>query len=570
MLKKLVVFFTLVMVLATLSPAFPAAVKNSAGRTLPPDAAPLEYQVLRIMSQPATTLDWFISVYKRTNEANNYFGEPLVRLNKNFEIVPAAAKSWRVSKDGLTWTFTLDKNIHWSDGTPLTAEDFVFSFQLGADPKHGWDFGWFYSPIKNWDKAVRGEVPPTEIGIKQGSDPYTLIITTEYPAPYLPMMMLYSTPLSKKAYQKYGPYYNNDPKTSVSCGPYILEEWTKDKQIVFRINKNYGGRVKPYLEKIIVTFGDPGTSAFKAYLAGEIDICGYSNSQIFTPADLEVIEKDPELSKQFHQGFGDFRTFYLGFDCYNPPFNNLKVRQAFAYAIDKESIVNTIIKKQGITAYGFLMPGFPGANPEGLKKIYTYNPELAKKLLAEAGYPDGKGFPALDMWVRSDLASPTVVAAANAIGAMIKKNLGIDVKITVKETKTFMDALNAHKLQFYLVSYGMDYLDQSNMLGIWVSTGRHAWKNDRFDKLVKDASALIDKKKRDEMFKEAEKILVEDVGGIFLWHQTPGALWKPYVKGKSLEPDKFGITALHWPGIEGVGTTIFDLYISKDVLKYRK
>jgi ABC-type oligopeptide transport system substrate-binding subunit len=94
-----------------------------------------------------------------------------VRLNKNFEIAPAAAKSWSVSKDGLTWTFYLDKNIKWTDGTPLTAEDFVFSFQLAAAPKHGWDFAWFYSPIKNWDKAVRGEVPPSAIGVKQGKDP---------------------------------------------------------------------------------------------------------------------------------------------------------------------------------------------------------------------------------------------------------------------------------------------------------------------------------------------------------------------------------------------------------------
>jgi len=570
MSKKLTVVFAVLSVFFILNSAFSAVVKNSAGKVLPADAAPLEYQVLRVMSASATTLDWFVSVYKRTSEANNYFGEPLVRLNKNFEIVPAAAKSWKVSKDGLTWTFTLDKNIYWTDGTSLTADDFVSSFQLAADPKHAWDFAWFYSPIKNWDKVVKGELPPSEIGIKQGKDPYTLIITTEYPAPYLPMMMLYSTPLSKKAYEKYGPYYNNDPKTSVSCGPYVLEEWTKDKQIVFRINKKYRGKVKPYLEKIIVSFGDPGTSAFKSYLAGEIDICGYSNGQIFTPADLEVVEKDPELSKQFHQGFGDFRTFYIGFDCYNPPFNNLNVRKAFAYAIDKETLAKTIIRKQGILAYGFLMSGFPGANPEGLKNVIAYNPELAKKFLAEAGYPDGKGFPALDMWVRSDLASPTVVAAANAIGAMLKKNLGIDVKITVKESKVFMEALNSHKLPFYLVSYGMDYLDQSNMLGIWVSTGRHAWKSENFDKLVVDASSLLDKKKRDEMFKEAEKILVEDVGGIFLWYQTPGVLWKPYVKGSDLEPDKYGMTALHWPGIEGVGTTIFSIYISKDVLKYRK
>jgi peptide/nickel transport system substrate-binding protein/oligopeptide transport system substrate-binding protein len=109
------------------------------------------------------------------------------------------------------------------------------------------------------------------------------------------------------------------------------------------------------------------------------------------------------------------------------------------------------------------------------------------------------------------------------------------------------------------------------MLGIWVSTGRHAWKNDRFDKLVNDAAALVgDMAKRSAMFKEAEKIMVEDVAGVFLWHVTPGTMWKPYVKGSELTADKNGMVAWHWPGIEGIGQLHLTTYISRDVDRYRR
>jgi peptide/nickel transport system substrate-binding protein/oligopeptide transport system substrate-binding protein len=122
-----------------------------------------------------------------------------------------------------------------------------------------------------------------------------------------------------------------------------------------------------------------------------------------------------------------------------------------------------------------------------------------------------------------------------------------------------------------MISYGFDYLDASNMLGIWVSTGRHAWKNDQFDKLVADASSFTgDPAKRSQMFKDAEKILVDDVGGIFIYHQTPGNIYKPYLVGSELEADKVGMAAWHWPGLEDIGMLMPTTYISQDAPKDRK
>lgn len=544
-----------------------SATTNAVGRLLPADAAPPDQQVLTGLTQPATTLDFFVSVYKRPqnvdgNSWSNVLSTPLVRLDKNFNLVPAAAKSWDASSDGLSWTFHLDKSYTWSDGSPVTADDFVATFRLGADPKHAWDFAWFFSAIKGWDDAVKGAISVDQIGVRKGADPYTLVVTTSVPAPYLPGMMLYSPPLQAKALAQSGPFYNTDPKTSVSSGPYVLQEWTKDQRIVLVANPKYAG-VRPYIQRVVLKFADLKTE-FQAYAANEVDVAAN-----FSPADLQVIENDPALRAQYHQGFGDFRTYYVGFDTTRPPFNNLKVRQAFSHAVDREGLIKNVIKRQGRAAYGFLMPGFPGSQNDVLKGIQNYDRATAKKLFAEAGFPNGKGFPKLELWLRSERALGQAIG--NAIAAMLKQNLGIEVEVSNRETKLFMDELNAHRLGFYIVSYGMDYLDPSNMLGIWVSGGRHAWKNEKFDEMIKTASSMIGSpNKRLAMFRDAEKVLVSDVGFIPIYFVTPGFMWKPYVKGEALAPDKIGVAAWHWPGWDGLSTLHQSVYISADVSKFRR
>ena len=546
-----------------------AGVVNAWGVTLPEDAAPLDQQFIRILTYDdnTKTLNFAVSVYNRVGDSySDVLTTPLVRLNKNFEIQPALALSWEVTPDGKTWTFNLDPDLKWSDGNPVTADDIVTTFQYQADPKHAWDFAWFWSDLVNWDKAVAGEVPTSEIGVKKVDDHTVQFITTAA-SPYFLSKVLYVRPLSKVAFEKYGEYYDNDPKTSVSCSPWVLQEWSKGQRMVFVPNKNYTGKLKPYIEKIILLLG-AGTSGtdFPAYQNNEVDM-----GQTFTPADIALISADPELNAEYHPGYGDFRTYYLGFNTYAAPFDKLEVRQAFAKAIDRDSIIKNVIGRQGIPAYSFLMPGFPDSTSAELKNedVNKFDVAAAKKLLADAGFPDGKGFPKLELWTRSE--SDLNKSVAQAIAAMLSENLGIQVETSDKERKVFMDALNAHTLPFYMVSYGFDYLDPSNMLGIWTSNGRHAWKNAQFDQLVTDASSLVgDNAKRDQMFKDAEKILVDDVGGIFIYHATPGNIYRPYLVGEELEPDKTGVAAWHWPGIEDIGMLAFTMYINNTAPADRK
>jgi peptide/nickel transport system substrate-binding protein/oligopeptide transport system substrate-binding protein len=532
---------------------------NAFGVTLPADAAPVDQQVLRLMGPEGTTTDFAVSVYKRSvNSYSDILNVPFVRLNKNFEIQPAGALSWEVSTDGKTWTFHMDPDLKWSDGNPVTADDVVFTFQYQADPTHAWDFAWFWSDVVNFDDAVAGKVDKTEIGVKKVDD-FTVQFMTKDASPYFVSKALYIRPLSKAAFEKYGEYYNSTPETSVSSSPYILTEWTKGKGMTFGPNKNYTGKEKPFIEKLIFTFSD-NTNQFRAYQNGEID-----QADVFTPADIEQISNDTDLNAQYHPGYGDFRTYYLGFNNNEKPFNDIKVRQAFAKAIDKDAIIKNIVKRAGIKANSFLMPGFPDANSEELAKedVNTYDVAAAQKLMADAGYPNGQGFPKLELWLRQE--SDLNKAVAGAIASQLQENLGIQVEVSNKETKLFMDTLNSHKLTFYFLSYGFDYLDPSNMLGIWKSGGRHAWTNDKFDSLITEATSLVgDTAKRDQEFMDAEKILVEDVGGVFIYHATPGAIYKPYVKGSELEPDKTGVSAWHWPNTEAVGELMFSLYISKD------
>jgi len=537
---------------------------NAFGVELPADAAPPEEQYIRVQAIDGESIDFVVTVYNRPDPPWQTLSTPLIQLDKNFDLVPGAAESWEVSDDGLTWTFYLDPNLTWSDGVPVTAYDYEWSFQYMADPEHGYDFAWYWGfscNPKNWDEIISGELPPTELGVK-ALDDLTLQVTTELPAPYTPATMIFSRPMAKHQVEKYGEYYNNDPETSVSSEPWILEEWTKGKRIVLGPNMNYTGKQKPYLERFFFIIGDRDHE-FDAYLADELDW-----GRIFSPGDLDYIAADPELNAQYYPGFGDFRTHYLFFDTYTPPFDDLKVRQAFAHVLDRQALVDNVIKVLGYPAYGMLMPGYPDALlTEELEPYQKFDVELAKSLLAEAGYPDGEGFPKLTLWLRDE--AELGQAIGNAIASMVKENLGIEVEVSNKEGKIFMENMNAHQITFGMVSYGMDYFDASNLLGIWKSGGRHAWTSEEFDQLVTDAAALMDDpSKRHEMFADAQHILSGDVGGIFIWHVTPADMWKPYVLGEQLDPDKFGVAACHWPCFESIGLTRYSTYISEEVADY--
>ena len=518
---------------------------------LPADAAPLDQQVMRVPcdnTRNEVTFDFAVTVYQTYNCLADIFADQMVDLDKDFNVIPATAESWSVSDDGLTWTFKLKDGLEWSDGTPLTAYDYEATYRLTASPEHAWDFTWFYSfigpgGIKNWSKVVEGELPPEELGIVAVDD-LTLEVTTEGIFSPLPGVMNFAFTLQKKALEEHGAFYNNDPETSVSSGPYILTEFEPGNRIVVEANPNYKGYRPARLQRIEGIYMAPATY-FAAFENGEIDRVPY---EYLTPADFTIIENTPELIDNYFRHFGDFRTDYIMFDTLNAPFDNIDVRKAFAKALDRDAIVNNVYGAiKAMPATSMLMPGYPASDTEGeLVDYQAFNCDEAKAHLADAGYPDGDGFPAQEMWLRGE--GPAMAAVYQATAASIAQCLNIDIQVSNKDGKVYTDAMNAKELQLGAVSYGMDFLDPSNLLGIWVSSGRHAWDNAEFDAMVSEASALVgDDETRTQMFRDAQEILVDDVGGVFIAHRWQGDLFQPYVRGDSFRvPDSNGVSGVHW------------------------
>lgn len=536
---------------ATEAPAEEAAADGMTtiyGATLPADALPYEEQVYRVacnITANQTTFDFMVAVYQRFCGAD-LFQDQLVNLDKDFNVIPASAESWEVAEDGLTWTFKIKEGLQWSDGTPLTAYDWEATYRYAADPEHAWDFAWFYAGVlENWNEVIAGELPAEELGVK-AIDDLTLQIKTAVPWPPLPAMMQFSFVLQKAALEAHGPFYNNDPATSVSAGPFMLESIDPGREIVLVANPNYKGYRQPKISKIIATYMDPATY-FAAFQNGELEQVDY---EWLTPADFEIILNDPVLSENYLRHYGDFRTDYLLFDTYTEPFNDVNVRKAFAKAIDREAIVTNVMGDiKGMPAYSFLMPGFPASDTTGdLRELQAYNCEAAQQHLADAGFPGGEGFPPQEMWLRNE--GPAMSAVFQAVAASIADCLGIQIQVANQDFKVYVDALNAKPTGIALgaVSYGMDFLDPANMLGIWISTGRHSWKNDEFDAMVAEASSMVgDPAARDQMFRDAERILVDEVGGAFINYRWQGNLFQPYVKGDGIRvPDSQGIAAWHW------------------------
>jgi len=553
----LFVFFVLVLALTVPlgAPISNAQADNvdAYGRTLPKDAAPYSQQIWSVLCNSTakeTTLSAADSVYQRicggTGVDSQALGDPLLSLDENLNLIPSAADKWEPSKDGLTWTFHLHPGLVWSDGTPLTANDYVATYRYMAEPKHAYDFTWMWAGIiKNWDQAVAGEVKPDQIGMKAVDD-LTLAVTTQNPFPPLPGTLYFWAPLQAKALAQFGASYVIDPAKSVSSGPFMLKDFTAGSKITLVANPTYKGYRKPYLKEIRGVYGDQLNGSFQAFQARAIDHVNYAS---LSAADLKIIGGDKELNANYHPSTGDFRTDYLFFDTYNPPFKDVNVRLAFAKALDRESIVKNVIgARLAIPAYSFLMPGFPASDTTGaLHPLQGYDCEAAKGLLAKAGFPEGKGFPDVEMKLRGE--TEAVAARFIASAASIGKCLNIKITVNNIEPSDFMKRLLARPttIQFGAVSYGMDFLDPANMLGLWVSTGRQSWRNAQFDDLVQKANVLVgDPDKRLQMYKDAEKILVSDVGGIFLDHRIQGDLFQPYVKGDCLRPDKQGVSALHW------------------------
>jgi len=524
------------------------------GKEMPADAAPLELQVFYEFGAEPKHFDGARDIYG--GSGINLGGEPLIRRNENQEMIPAAADSWTPGPNASYWDFKLRPNAVWSDGQPVTADDWVYTFQHMANPALGNPWAWFYYDIKGFAAANQGKAPLTSIGVEK-LDTYTIRVWGEGgSAPHIPALLSYQAviPVPKHVAEKNPEHWADTIEGYVSSGPYIPTMWKHGQRIEWSINPKYNGYNKPYIQKY-VTFISEAPIGVNQFLAHETDLI-----HLLSAADLQALQSNTETKDLIHKA-PNFQSAYLALDTMHAPLNNLKLRQALSHAIDRETLSSKVMAGSTVPGYSMLPPGFPAYNP-ALKSVQGYDVATAKKLLAEAGY----GNPAsLTLEMFSNARDPEL----EFVKEQWETNLGIKVNLTVLEGGAWGERRAAHTMMIYKGPYEYDYLDPANMLtSLWRSVNangspRHSWKSDKFDQLVNQGGTTADPAARVKLYQDAEKILVDDVGGIFLSHQVIAQIWWPYLAG--IPTDKQGLQVFRWLDI-----TRYQMYIRNDVAKWRQ
>ncbi|SVA59939.1 uncharacterized protein METZ01_LOCUS112793, partial [marine metagenome] len=353
-------------------------------KPLPTDAAPAEDQVFRYLAYEPNSLDMTMLIYE--SGGSPFVHERLALLNHEQELVPGAADSWEVSEDAKTWTFHIHPSSRWSDGRPLTAHDFEYSFKRMLDPDGGNVYAFFYYDIKGAKAYNQRKNPdPESVGIR-AIDDLTLVIETEKACAYLPHIMQFptSSPVPRWQVEKHGTRWTEAGKF-VGSAVYTLGDWITGKYMSFELNPYYSGNNPTYIRKIIRVFN---ASTGTATAGSTMDVMAYDNNEIdvaaVNPIELLRIKQDPRLKTELWS-FDQYTTFYLFFRTREPPFDDVRVRKAIAHAVDQVSFVNVNLHGLMVPAYTMLPQHFPGYVGDKYKDIQRFDPELARKNLSEAG-----------------------------------------------------------------------------------------------------------------------------------------------------------------------------------------
>lgn len=512
----------------------PTGPTNAIGEVLPADALPLEEQV--IITGIGTTGGGYghimESLYNRAFE-QAAGQDTLTSLDINFEVYGVGCESWEAAADGTYWDFFLRKDHVFSNGNPIRAQDWVYTLRWSLS--HGYDFAWFYFDIKNAQKVTSGELPPEELGI-EAVDDYTLRIYTETPVPYLPMLGVWFEVMPENAQEELGENWSLDPARYVASGPFILTKFDRSLGNLWELNAQYKGVRRPWINQIREETLPGGLAA---YMAG--DIQRYDVGAGSAPAETGLVNANPALRAESHPQPPSY-TDYLGFNTLGlyPELADKNVRIALCKAIDKSTLVSQIYQGFAHPAVGILPKGFPNYNEElGNLDPNVYDPEAAKKLLADAGFPDGVGFPKFEMYIRQPTQQQ--VAICEGIQAYWKENLGIEVELRPSDFQSFTSAAFTDKTAaMYYVGYSQDYVDPATFLNVFRSTGRHPHKDEAWDELYNTANASFDPELRFKGMAEAEKLLVESAAWYFVAQPFSIALWPCNAAGPTLVPNKDG------------------------------
>ena len=490
--------------------------------------------------------------------------EPLLIIDENNEVQPGQAESYEVSDDGLTWTFHMRDGLKWSDGSDLTAADFEYSFKRLANPDTAAPYAetvvgmidGYQDAIGNPDADGNTTTDPDwdALNVHASEDGKTLTVQLSYPCSYFDKLASFvaTSPVQQATVEANGDSWCTEPDTYVCNGPYIITEWTPSERIVLSKNPYYVGgwdSSKIVSDTITLLLLEDSSASYAAYNSGE--------AQLVKDVPTDEI---PSLTRA--EDGGDFYldeimgTYYISLNDQEEPFTDVRVRKALSLAIDRDYVANTIM--QGIytpaTALvgpgivdenGYFMDNANGGEPY-ISDDYEANLEEAKSLLAEAGYPDGEGFPTITYSANdSGYHIPVAEYLQQAWG-----ELGITMNIDKVEWSSFIPMRRAGDYDISRNGWSMDYNDPSNMLELFTTNngnndGKYA--NPEFDQVIED-SRVADKTTHFEKLHEAEDILMNDAACIPVAYYNDFWLQSPALKGTWHSP--YGYWYLQYGYIE--------------------
>jgi oligopeptide transport system substrate-binding protein len=449
--------------------------------------------------------------------------EGLLRMNADGKAEPGVAKSWEISEDGRTYRFRLRENARWSDGKPVTARDFVESWRRTLEPATGSLYNYQLHYLKNGAPYAAGELTDfSQVGVR-ALDDHTLEVELESPTPFFLELCAFPTlfPVRTDLIDAVGDDWVK-PAHIITNGPFLLEAWRINDRIRLHKNPGYWDAENVALETVDILPISKANTAFNFYASGEADLI--MDKGLAPPSLLDELMQRPDFHAAPFLG-----TYFLRYNVTRKPFDDVRVRKAFSMVIDKDAIVRRITRAGEQAAEGFVPPGLPGfSGTDGL----PYDPDAARALLAEAGFPGGEGFP-LSTYLYSEGELNEAIAVE--LQSIWRQELGVNIALARQEWKVYLNSLSSLDFSIARSSWVGDYPDPNTFLDMFVTgsgNNRTGWSSEQYAAFIANAAAERDPENRMHILENAEKLLVQGEAPVFPLYF--------YVGIQFYDPERFG------------------------------
>ncbi len=454
----------------------------------------------------------------------------VLKDSKTLQPVPGVAESWDISEDGRVYTFHMRENARWSNGDALTAEDFVWSWWRGLQPAVGNLYAYMFFSIENAQQYYEGEITDfKEVGVK-ALDKHTLQVTLENPTPYFLQLLDHNTlfPVHRATIEKFGEADERGTRWTfegnlVGNGAFQLDEWKINRHVSVIKNPYYWRADSVKLNKVVFYPTENITTEERMYRAGQLH---YTYE-----VPVDKVQAYREQGNDDLQVYPYLGSYFYRFNTNLKHFSDKRVRRALALAVDRKKITEHVLKAGQTPSYAITPPDTMGYFPES---DLRFDPVAARKLLADAGYPNGEGFPASEILYNTQEEHRKV---AVSIQQMWKEHLNIDVKLLNQEWKVYLDSESNGDYEISRASWIGDYVDPNNFLELWLCDGgnnRTGWCNEEFDRLIaEEAPKAKTHQERLDLFTRAEKILIDEMPVMPIYIYTSKHLIHPAIRNFS-------------------------------------